>query len=600
MRKQLTILFLLFSFLASAQKYAGEFFGYGSYNKRLFADTVLHIPELNDTLAHDESIYANRAQIRVVNAELWYRSRFGYWRKVGGNTNSLTVEKDSLALAHTDSLFNAGKFILNQLDSEQNANAWFKFLQLRNLHVIQNSLDGADADMVLENDNADGDAHIKLIKAPGNLSRAYHTFQEKDSNHIWNVGLLKGTTGANMPFQIGYKTGGAINNYEATAFNLFPNGNLGLGKLNPAYNLDVLGQANFDGGALVPTASTGDSSKTVANTAWVKQRIAGFGSVDLSNYYTKPQADAQFALLSHTHTFSSLTSKPSTLAGYGITDAVQQVTGKGLSTEDYTTAEKTKLAGIATGATANSPDAFLLNLANHTGTLTASTISDFQATVSGNTDVAANTAARHTHSNITALNNVSGVNTGDETTASIKSKLGITTLSGSNTGDQDLSGLATTNNPTFTGLTSNGIIKLIGQTGTPSAPAVGTQNVYADSTGAVTFQGSNGFALSLSKNRLTANHRVYFQNKDYTLADSADVAGKIAIANYIVRESPTGTYNSSNTTFTLAHTPISGKEEVYVNGVQQELTTDYTISGATLTMIVAPRSTDKIRATYIY
>jgi hypothetical protein len=62
---------------------------------------------------------------------------------------------------------------------------------------------------------------------------------------------------------------------------------------------------------------------------------------------------------------------------------VAQVAGKQLSTEDYTTAEKTKLAGVA------------------------------------------------------------GTNTGDETTASIKSKLGITTLSGSNTGDQDLSGLAT-------------------------------------------------------------------------------------------------------------------------------------------------------------
>lgn len=47
----------------------------------------------------------------------------------------------------------------------------------------------------------------------------------------------------------------------------------------------------------------------------------------------------------------------------------------------------------------------------------------------------------HTHANSTALNSVSGTNTGDETASSIKSKLGITTLSGSNTGDQDLSGL---------------------------------------------------------------------------------------------------------------------------------------------------------------
>lgn len=39
------------------------------------------------------------------------------------------------------------------------------------------------------------------------------------------------------------------------------------------------------------------------------------------------------------------------------------------------------------------------------------------------------------------LGNTSGTNSGDETTSTIKSKLGITTLSGDNTGDQDLSGL---------------------------------------------------------------------------------------------------------------------------------------------------------------
>lgn len=44
-------------------------------------------------------------------------------------------------------------------------------------------------------------------------------------------------------------------------------------------------------------------------------------------------------------------------------------------------ADKTKLDGIATGATANSTDAVLLDRSNHTGTQLASTISDFAATV---------------------------------------------------------------------------------------------------------------------------------------------------------------------------------------------------------------------------
>lgn len=51
----------------------------------------------------------------------------------------------------------------------------------------------------------------------------------------------------------------------------------------------------------------------------------------------------------------------------------------------------TKLAGIAAGATANSSDVTLLARANHTGTQTAATISDFDTEVANNTAVSANT-----------------------------------------------------------------------------------------------------------------------------------------------------------------------------------------------------------------
>ena len=55
-------------------------------------------------------------------------------------------------------------------------------------------------------------------------------------------------------------------------------------------------------------------------------------------------------------------------------------------------------------------------------------------------------------SDIAKLQNLSGKNSGDETNASIKAKLGITTLSGVNTGDQDLSGFLTEEaDPLFTG-----------------------------------------------------------------------------------------------------------------------------------------------------
>ena len=47
---------------------------------------------------------------------------------------------------------------------------------------------------------------------------------------------------------------------------------------------------------------------------------------------------------------------------------------------------------------------YYLNRANHSGSQAASTISDFDTEVSNNTDVAANTSARHTHSNLAQLN----------------------------------------------------------------------------------------------------------------------------------------------------------------------------------------------------
>jgi hypothetical protein len=53
------------------------------------------------------------------------------------------------------------------------------------------------------------------------------------------------------------------------------------------------------------------------------------------------------------------------------------------------------------------------------------------------------TSNDYTNAEKIKLNEISGINTGDETLLSIKSKLGITVLNGVNTGDQDLSPFAT-------------------------------------------------------------------------------------------------------------------------------------------------------------
>ena len=90
---------------------------------------------------------------------------------------------------------------------------------------------------------------------------------------------------------------------------------------------------------------------------------------------------------------------------YAVGGAVDSVNGKvgvvTLGTDDisdssatnkYTSAaDIAKLSGIENNATSNSTDATLLDRANHTGTQTASTISNFESTVSANTAVSANT-----------------------------------------------------------------------------------------------------------------------------------------------------------------------------------------------------------------
>lgn len=66
-----------------------------------------------------------------------------------------------------------------------------------------------------------------------------------------------------------------------------------------------------------------------------------------------------------------------------IAKKVDKVAGKGLSTNDLTNALKTKLDGIASQATKNQTDAYLLNRANHTGTQAISTVAGLQAALDG-------------------------------------------------------------------------------------------------------------------------------------------------------------------------------------------------------------------------
>lgn len=128
-------------------------------------------------------------------------------------------------------------------------------------------------------------------------------------------------------------------------------------------------------GARLRLESTTNNWATVRNTASADTVItlpSGNGTLaTTADLYTNADADARIAAAS-------------------VTD-LTDVTNAG-SGAIITSTERSKLAGIETGATANQTDAYLLSRSNHTGTQTASTISDFDTEVSNNTSVVANTA----------------------------------------------------------------------------------------------------------------------------------------------------------------------------------------------------------------
>lgn len=83
-------------------------------------------------------------------------------------------------------------------------------------------------------------------------------------------------------------------------------------------------------------------------------------------------------------------------------------------------------------------------------------------------------------------------------------------------------------------------------------------------------------------------------------------SGFVKYTDFVWNETPAGTINGSNATFTLANTPANSSTALLLmlNGdvLDAGAGNDYTISGLTITMLVIPQSTpalDKLRATYL-
>lgn len=130
------------------------------------------------------------------------------------------------------------------------------------------------------------------------------------------------------------------------------------------------------------TKNATDSELRDRNTHTGTQDISTISSLqsELGNRYLKDET------YSNDEVDNLLTSKASSTDVYTksesdtlLNDKVDKVTGKQLSTEDYTTIEKSKLSGIQAGATVNSTDTELRDRSTHTGEQAISTITGLQS-----------------------------------------------------------------------------------------------------------------------------------------------------------------------------------------------------------------------------
>lgn len=101
---------------------------------------------------------------------------------------------------------------------------------------------------------------------------------------------------------------------------------------------------------------------------------------------------------------------------------------------------------------------------------------------------------------------------------------------------------------------------------------------------------------------LTQGTGITITNGAGTITIAASASG-LGTTNFVTREVPTGTINGTNATFTLANTPTAGTEQVYVNGVLQNVGAgnDYTISTTTITFLsgAIPQTGDVVLVSYM-
>lgn len=163
---------------------------------------------------------------------------------------------------------------------------------------------------------------------------------------------------------------------------------------------------------------------------------------------------------------------------------------------------------------------------------------------------------------------------------------GTTVMVGEGTANTSTEWTQTTNNPNpFVMGTTN---LVFAQTGAGSIAPGSITNTHINAAAAIAWTKIDKTGSSLA---------------DFTTRSAADLSsGKLLDArlNRVDNETPTGTIDGSNVTFTLANTPIASSEELFIDALKLIRTTHYTMSGATITFVTnkQPLPGEVLRAYY--
>jgi hypothetical protein len=111
--------------------------------------------------------------------------------------------------------------------------------------------------------------------------------------------------------------------------------------------------------------------------------------------------------------------------------------------------------------------------------------------------------------------------------------------------------------------------------------------------------GGNLYLQNVSKVKITggSNGQVLTTDGSGNLSWTTPSSGGLTASSFVFNEVPSPTAIVNN--FTIAFTPVANTVQVFINGLLQKPTTDYTVSGTTITFINFPLLTDEILCHYI-